>query len=481
MSDDTEQIELEREVQREAFEEQITAADSSLQADDQVGIDVEVTQESKTVLKLDNWSMRRGEEVYKDSKALRDHIKAIEGDNELAGELIAADMFSAAFEPELHFADNPADKKRAEFMQHMTQTTQFEQLKADTMLDDVASEIAATSFAATYKVLVVEGKECKDAAREAMENAGEDVKDAKDMTDSFGGDGLGGEGGTPGNKMSAKRTMELLKKARDSRHLKRIAQLAGKYRRAAQSMQRRKVIHGMDDTVGVTVGGDVNKLISSELAKLACGDPDIEDLQTIKIMERRAIIREHKGIENVARGPIVVVVDESGSMSGEPICQAKAIALAMYWVAKQQNRWCCLVGFSGGTEGTYLALPPGDDKMNQVFEWCEHFYGGGTTCDVPLIELPRKWEKLGCPKGKTDMLIITDAIVHCPTEVKESFNVWKAREQCKVSTLVIGRGYHVLPGDDEAGDLSRISDTVHMVNSLDLNTGGEVESVFEGV
>jgi len=43
----------------------------------------------------------------------------------------------------------------------------------------------------------------------------------------------------------------------------------------------------------------------------------------------------------------------------EPVSTAKALALAMAWVARMQKRWCALVAYSGDSGERVLALPPG--------------------------------------------------------------------------------------------------------------------------
>ena len=54
-----------------------------------------------------------------------------------------------------------------------------------------------------------------------------------------------------------------------------------------------------------------------------------------------------------------VSVDESGSMQGEKVLTAKALALALAWIARRQRRWCALVAYSGESGERLLALPPG--------------------------------------------------------------------------------------------------------------------------
>jgi len=82
--------------------------------------------------------------------------------------------------------------------------------------------------------------------------------------------------------------------------LKRICDLAGRFRRVAQSRQRRKVSHGQDEVVGVEPGGDLARVLPSELVKLA------EQLQDDLIKEDRhvlsiATLKKTEDIEKLAR------------------------------------------------------------------------------------------------------------------------------------------------------------------------------------
>jgi hypothetical protein len=82
-----------------------------------------------------------------------------------------------------------------------------------------------------------------------------------------------------------------------------------------------------------------------ELAKLALPELVLDTLR--RLVERQCMQREHRSIEPVGLGPIIVSVDESGSMQGDKAHTAKALALAMAWVARSQKRWCALVAYSG--------------------------------------------------------------------------------------------------------------------------------------
>tara|TARA_Y100000385_G_C13109244_1_gene651208 strand:- start:5468 stop:6952 length:1485 start_codon:yes stop_codon:yes gene_type:complete len=448
---------------------------------------------SDTCIWMDKWSERRGYELFHESAAIRKALRALDCDQR-DKEAAAADFFALAFEPNVCFAYNAKNAKLLQYLQAIQDTVEFRQLQADTVYDDMSSEIAAVQFAREYakiegeiteptKPREGEGEEegkaagegegegksdslsakIEKAISEAVKKASGEVDEVNDMREAFGKGGSGE--GARGGKVETSRTIELFNRAKRNSDLKRISQLAGRYRRIAQSVQQSKVKRGQDDMVGVEMGGKFSQLLASERFKLACGIPEIEDAATMRLLENRAMVRDHRKNEPIGAGPIVIVCDESGSMHGEHIHQAKAISLAMYWLAKQQNRWCCLMGFSGGDSPNLLTLKPEDqqDMTEQVFDWCEHFFSGGNECDLPIYEMPSLWKKLEAPEGKTDVLMVTDAHADASELAVSDWNEWKANSQAKVTTICIG-GY--LDEDNCTGTIPAISDSVEFCDEL---------------
>jgi len=433
---------------------------------------------SPTALMLDDWSIRRGAE------ALEGDILGpiLHGQDQDQAEATAADCLAAAFEPAPQIAEKCADETRGRFFRQLLETEEYQALHADTRLDEFASELAAGHFAQGYRALVDQEQEEQDtppgdaggppgsaedqarkemakdmkalgAASRALQSATQDVDDLRDAQRSLGGDGP-----SEGERIPASELKARFDRIKGSRQLRRIMELAGRYRRLAQAKQRQKVLHGRDDVVGVTLGNDLGRLCPSELAALADDDLEMDALR--RYLERALMQRDYRGVEPKARGPIVVVVDESGSMRGEPVATAKAFALAMAWIARHQHRWIMLVGFAGDSEGNFLTMPPDKWDQGALLDWLEHFYSGGTTMDVPLETLPARWKELGCPEGVTDVIQITDAIVDVPDEMRTRFLEWKARAQAKYYTLVIG--------EDDPGDLAAVSDRVWCLPDLSI-------------
>jgi len=211
---------------------------------------------------------------------------------------------------------------------------------------------------------------------------------------------------------------------------------------------------------------DIGRLLPHELARLA--DDELADDTLRRLIERQTMCREYQAVEPVAKGPIILAVDESGSMQGDKVHTAKALALALAWVARRQRRWCALVAYSGDSGERLLALPPGRWDEAALASWLCAFIGCGSSIDVPVREMPRIYQQLDAPAGHTDVLFITDALCHLPAELQSRFVAWKQSVRARLITLVI---------DSPPGDLAGVSDEVHLVQSLSVGEAG-VERVL---
>jgi uncharacterized protein with von Willebrand factor type A (vWA) domain len=145
-------------------------------------------------------------------------------------------------------------------------------------------------------------------------------------------------------------------------------------------------------------------------------------------------------------------------MDGAKAHTAKALALALAWVARRQRRWAGLIAYSGGTGERLLALPPSRWDEAALCDWLSAFIGGGSDLDVPVAELPRMYQEIGAPAGETDLVIITDAKCRVGPDLRDRFVAWKQREKVRAVSLVIG---------SVPGDLAALSDEVHLVSAID--------------
>ena len=413
---------------------------------------------SPTALAMDAWGLRRGRELVAESERLK---RA--GTDAVA----AADFFTAAFDPDPVLVEVCTDPKRHYFVKHLLDTPAYRALHAVTRLDDTAATIAAAHFAEQFARLESEDNTANGAepaagdalaaevaalkaVGRAVESAEAEVTACREAAAAVG---LGP--GEPGGN-DPKAVAAVFRRVRSDPTLKAICERAGRFRRVAQSTQRQKVTHGLDDVVGVEAGGDVGRLLPAELVRLA--DPGLELEALRRVAERQALCREHHAMEPVGKGPVLVCLDESGSMGGDRIHTAKALALALAWVARRQRRWCALVAYSGDTGERLLPLPPGRWDEAKLLGWLSAFLGRGSDLDVPVRELPRLYQELKAPPGITDVVFVTDAVCRLPPAVRDTFLHWKRQAKARLVSLVLNTA---------AGELAAVSDEVHLVTTLD--------------
>ncbi len=422
---------------------------------------------SPTAFEVDAWGLRRGRDLAAESERLK---------GSGADEFAAADFFCAAFDPGPVLLGSCADPRRREFLAQLLATPEYRSLHEDTQLDDTAAAIAAGHFAAQCAELtkrkgdekIAAGGElrrelaARGAAGRAASEAAAEVAGLRDASAA-----LGVGPGSPGAS-DPRAVAELFRRVRADPALRRICELAGRFRRVAQSRQRTKTSHGVDDVVGVEPGGDIARLLPSELLRLAAPELELDALR--RVVERQALCLEYRAAEPTGRGPVVVCVDESGSMEGAKCHAAKALALALAWVARHQGRWCALVAYSGDSGERLLALPPGRWDESKLIAWLSAFIGGGSDIDVPVRGAPRIFAELGAPPGVTDLVFVTDARCRLPAGVTKTFLDWKRSAEVRLVSLVI---------DSPPGDLALVSDEVHLVTSLDPACGaaGRVLSI----
>lgn len=408
---------------------------------------------SDTALIVDRWNVRRGEELADDTFSAN----------------LMSDCHTAMFDPEPQLAEHPEDKHRSKWFADLLASDDYIASHVNTMCDKGLSEIAACAIAERYiewrkdqpdddepdDSLEGDLKRMQSVAG-AMEQAQEDCENAEAFAR-----GIGKEPNVNG-QIDPVALVNAVKRMQDNEQLKQIFMWAGRFRRYAAAAQKSKAKHGYDDMIGVRLDGEVGKLTTSELAKLGIEELELDLLR--RITERQAMCREYQGEEKVAMGPIVVLVDESGSMYGEPIIKAKALALTLAWVAQQQNRWIAFSSFTSSPYGRTLCMPPGKWNQQTLIEWISAFDDGGTELTLLLDTLPNQyWAEFGCPKGKTDIITITDAAVRANPRLVKSFNQWRKDNQVKSYGLIL---------DASPGDLRLVCDANWCLDDLDLSSDG---------
>ena len=419
---------------------------------------------SPTALKLDQWSLRKGSELLNESLRLRKLG--------LSSECVS-DLHAAAFLPSPELEESCSDPLRRQFVEELLNTPAYQSLHESTKLDSTASEIAAISFAEQFNALAAKVETSPQtpepegidvavivAASRASKDAADGVAELECVAQAMGM-GPGEPGSSDVNAIAA-----TFKAARSNPALLRICSLAGKFRVLAQGLHKVRSKSGFEEVTGLENGGDISRIIPMELMRLGIRELELDFLR--RFAEKQTLCREFEAQERVGLGPVVLVVDESGSMAGHRNENAKAIALTLAWIARKQGRWCGLVAFSGGSGHRVLALPPNRWNQVQLYAWLEAFIGMGSDQDLPIKEMPAIFTEIGAPLGKTDLIYVTDAELRISQKKATEFKSWKVSVQARLISLVL---------NSNPGDLTLISDEVHLINSLDPTDVG-IKKVF---
>lgn len=128
----------------------------------------------------------------------------------------------------------------------------------------------------------------------------------------------------------------------------------------------------------------------------------------IELIEEDSESMEEVG-EQVRRnkGPIVALVDTSGSMMGTPEIEAKALVLAAIRLAREQNRDCLLYAFSGPKEVLELNLSLRDPReADPLLKFLGLSFHGGTDITEPLRRTLQRLKE--DTWRNADVLIVSD-------------------------------------------------------------------------
>ena len=131
---------------------------------------------------------------------------------------------------------------------------------------------------------------------------------------------------------------------KDSR-LREIALLAGRMKRIAAGKRRDRVRHGADEITDVEQGDSLARALPSELARLRHPRRRLDFLRSL--LERQVLQYQLVGTETLGRGPLVLLLDKSGSMEGVKDVWATAFSLALLEHAAAERRPFAVVHFNG--------------------------------------------------------------------------------------------------------------------------------------
>ncbi|EIO3938232.1 ATPase RavA stimulator ViaA [Vibrio vulnificus] len=162
-------------------------------------------------------------------------------------------------------------------------------------------------------------------------------------------------------------------------------------------MVEEKSDEATDDIVGIHESDDLNKLLPNETMFLAYPELEVvfykhladKRLMNYRVQGKSRTLRkvraqkpDNQQIE-IEKGPFVLCVDASGSMSGFPEQSAKAMAYALMQIALAEGRDCYVILFS--TEQITYELTK-QDGLREAADFLTYTFHGGTAFEPVLMK-----------------------------------------------------------------------------------------------
>lgn len=255
---------------------------------------------------------------------------------------------------------------------------------------------------------------------------------------------------------------EYVKLAESNPAVQRLAELLGRYEaervqqellRAPTPLEHRPRVllrSGGEEVRGVRQSGDISRLTTGELVSL--GDPDLEILFYMRLLDQQLLTYDYAGAQehgygeiNEApvparrvdrKGPIILCIDTSASMAGEPELVAKTISLALLRIAIRERRPCWAISYSHTQDLRQVELTRFPDSLGDLVQFLSMSFRGGTD---PVPALQAAFARLETAAfDRADILWVTDGVFEVPEAFERHLREVRAEKNVRIHTLLVG-------------------------------------------
>jgi len=291
----------------------------------------------------------------------------------------------------------------------------------------------------------------------------QELEDATEETAAWG-DTIGtGQRTPPGQKL------ELGRRLAGNEKLKKLARMVGRMKFNALALRKKVFERSSEELLEVEQGDALHRLLPHEL--LTLHHPVLRKDFYRRLLDQELIQYSLRGVEEKGKGPMIVCLDGSSSMSGDKEIWSKAVALTLLEIARKQRRLFRSICFSSAdTPLQTLDMNPRDRyeiETKAVMDLAEYFPGGGTDFQKPLDAALDCLRQSRFKKG--DIVFITDGECQVDPQWAEDFREEKERLGFSLFSILIDTGPAAL------GTLKEFSDRISTIKQL---TGEEAKDIF---
>lgn len=209
-------------------------------------------------------------------------------------------------------------------------------------------------------------------------------------------------------------------------------------------------------TQGVSRGDDIARMLPQEAAYL--GHPKLHMLWHARRAEKALLSYQVEGVlsehqpelievaekkqkkrrkSEQKRGPVMVCIDTSASMQGEPEQLAKAISLEVVRLANEQQRECLMFAFSGPGQFLEERLAFSKSGLKTIIRFLQQSFHGGTDIREPILHALKRIDQKQWKKA--DMLLVSDGRFPIPGEIVARIDRERREEGLRIQGISVGR------------------------------------------
>lgn len=390
-----------------------------------------------------------------DYDLLRKRTKGSELWAEMATESFLQSFVKTA-EHEGKIQDTQDDKQAKEYLESLLQdlnekpknSKKEQKIKKDLSksIDDLSKIIKDKQDNQDQIMENMDNSKVRQAIRQSIQETNEDIKDLQDAVNSFSfGDEL-----HTGARQASQIGKKLAPYINSSNKIKKVLQLLGRLKRAADNEIKQKPKQGTSEVVGIELGNNLERVLPSQSMYLS--DPLLENVFLKRFVNHELLQYELSIEPPKEHGPMILCVDSSGSMSGDRIAWAMATVLAFLHVARKQKRDLQVIHFGSDVLRTDDFNKNDQITVEKVMETIDFFKAaGGTNFNRPIqkaIDIIARSDRY----NDADIVMITDGQSNISESIEKKIKAAKNEAALKFFSIVIGCSYY--------DELTKVSDEV---------------------
>lgn len=215
--------------------------------------------------------------------------------------------------------------------------------------------------------------------------------------------------------------------------LAKIAQLIGRMKglalkaRASDPKPYGYVPHGAE------YSHDLLRAFPEEATRLSSANHPALRVMAVRDYLDNGLLSWQMASEGKEAGDFYMLVDESGSMSGDDEIAAKGVALGVAKAAREDGRNYRIGSFSSDKAVRELSS---DDDWQAHMRWASQFQSGGTDFDLALEWAMKRMTADGVINN--DLVIVTDGDGYLTADVRQQFEHFKEATGTRLFFIPIG-------------------------------------------